>query len=74
MAAALNTNQQIMTNPQGKQDEIELFKNWIRKRFITECDIESLAPFDALAWSAALREMSQTLTHAIVPFQRRRKS
>ncbi|MGI8500149.1 MAG: hypothetical protein ACR2LR_03300 [Hassallia sp.] len=63
-----------MTNPQSKQDEVDLFKNWIRKRFIAECDFESLPPLEALAWSAALREMSETLTHAIVPFQRRRKS
>jgi hypothetical protein len=63
-----------MTNHQSEQDQIELFKNWIRIRFITECDFENLPPLEALAWSVALREMSQSLTHAIVPFQRRGKS
>jgi hypothetical protein len=59
-----------MTDHQSEQDQIEFFKNWIRTRFIAECDFESLPPLDAIAWSVALREMSQSLTHVIVPFQR----
>jgi hypothetical protein len=60
-----------MTNHQSEQEQIELFKNWIRKRFIAECDFFSLQNFEAIAWSIALREMSESLTHVIVPFQRR---
>lgn len=59
-----------MTNHQSEQEQIELFKNWIRTRFIAEWDFEDLPPLEALAWSVALREMSQSLTHVIVPFQR----
>lgn len=60
-----------MTNHQSEQEQIELFKNWIRKRFIAEYDFFSLQNFEAIAWSIALREMSESLTHVIVPFQRR---
>ncbi|WP_414530877.1 hypothetical protein [Nodularia chucula] len=49
----------------------ELFKNWIRKRFITEADLGNM-PFDlALAWAEAMREVASTVGHEIVPFRRR---
>ena len=62
-----------MTNHQSEQDQIELFKNWIRRRFIAERDFKNLPPFEAIAWSIALREMSESLNHVIVPFQRQGK-
>jgi predicted negative regulator of RcsB-dependent stress response len=61
-----------MTNHKSEQQHIEHFKNWIRTRFIAELTRENLPPIDALAWSVALREMSESLNHAIVPFQRQR--
>nr|WP_039747792.1 hypothetical protein [Hassalia byssoidea] len=60
-----------MPDYKTEQDQVEHFKNWIRTRFIAECDFQNLPCFEAFAWSIALREMSQSLTHAIVPFQRR---
>jgi hypothetical protein len=53
------------------RQQVELFKNWIRRRFIDEADFEQL-PFPvALAWSEALRELSNQVGHNIVPFRRR---
>jgi hypothetical protein len=53
------------------RQQVELFKNWIRNRFIDESDFQHM-PFDiALAWSEALREMSEQVSHQIVPFRRR---
>ncbi|MBH8576976.1 hypothetical protein I8752_29135 [Nostocaceae cyanobacterium CENA369] len=50
------------------QQRIDHFKNWIRNRFITGCDFHYLSAVDALAWSAALRELSQEVGHQVVPF------
>ncbi|BAY08610.1 hypothetical protein [Calothrix sp. NIES-2098] len=50
--------------------QIEIFKNWIRRRFIDEVDFQQMPVSCALAWSAALKELSQTVAHEIVPFRR----
>jgi hypothetical protein len=62
-----------MPNQQSQQDQITLFKNWVRERFIAEWDFEELPPLEAMAWSVALREMSQSINHQIVPFTRGRR-
>jgi len=51
--------------------QIEIFKNWIRRRFIAEADFEQMPVAFSLAWSAALKEMSESVSHEIVPFRRR---
>ncbi|MBH8576192.1 hypothetical protein I8752_25005 [Nostocaceae cyanobacterium CENA369] len=53
-------------NPQ----RIEHFKTWIRARIISEVDFHYLSAVDALAWSAALKELSQEVSHEVVPFDR----
>ncbi|MDZ8052966.1 MAG: hypothetical protein RMX68_005830 [Aulosira sp. ZfuVER01] len=53
------------------RQQIEIFKNWIRRRFIAEADFQQMPVEFALAWSAALKELSQTVAHEIVPFHRR---
>ncbi|RUT08436.1 hypothetical protein DSM106972_016040 [Dulcicalothrix desertica PCC 7102] len=50
--------------------QLLLFKNWIKRRFISECDLQQLPPTVALAWSEAMREMSSYVTHEVVPFHR----
>ena len=57
------------------------FKNWIKKRFINEIDINSISLKEALLWCEALQELSNELIdtlclarsehHKIVPFHRR---
>ncbi|OUL28791.1 hypothetical protein [Nostoc sp. 106C] len=51
--------------------QVEIFKNWIRRRFIDEVDFQQMPVAFTLAWSAALKELSETVTHSIVPFHRR---
>lgn len=51
--------------------QVEIFKNWIRRRFIAEADFQQMPVAVALAWSEALREMSEQVSHQIVPFHRR---
>ncbi len=34
-----------------------LFKNWIRKRFISELDVDGMTPEDVQAWGEAFLEM-----------------
>ena len=40
-----------------KQIQDDFCKAWIRKRFISELDIESMSPEAALVWSTALIEI-----------------
>ncbi|AFY34883.1 hypothetical protein [Calothrix sp. PCC 7507] len=54
--------------------QVELFKNWIRRRFIAEVDFRDMPVTVALAWSAALKELSESVSHEIVPFRRGSKS
>jgi hypothetical protein len=56
-----------MNNPYKCQKEI--FKNWIKRRFISEIDLQNMPTDLALIWCDALRELSQTVTHQIVPFR-----
>jgi hypothetical protein len=58
---------QFLLDPQ----QVQIFKNWIRRRFIAEVDFQQMPVAFALAWSAALKEMSQEVSHQIVPFRRR---
>ncbi|MBD2569700.1 hypothetical protein [Anabaena lutea] len=48
----------------------ELFKNWIRQRFITEAELYSMPTDLALCWCEVMREMSDLMRHEIVPFRR----
>jgi hypothetical protein len=57
-----------MNNPYNCQKEI--FKNWIKRRFIPEIELGAMPTHLALIWCDALRELSQTVTHQIVPFRR----
>lgn len=50
--------------------QLLLFKNWIKRRFISECDLQQLPPTVALAWSEAMLEMSQSVRHEVVPFKK----
>ncbi|MGM3305093.1 hypothetical protein ACSQ6I_03760 [Anabaena sp. WFMT] len=53
-------------------NQTELFKNWIRNRFVTEAQLVDM-PLDlALAFADAMREVAATVKHEIVPFRRRR--
>lgn len=57
------------------------FKNWIKKRFINEIDINSISIKEAILWCEALEELSKELIdtlciaqshqHQIVPFRRK---
>ena len=60
-----------MKQPSPFFQEQEFFKNWIIKRFISESDLQNMSAINALAWSAALKEMSELVTHEVVPFHRR---
>ncbi|MBD2167115.1 hypothetical protein H6G04_22250 [Calothrix membranacea FACHB-236] len=51
--------------------QVEIFKNWIRRRFIDEADFQEMPIEFALAWSAALKELSEQVSHQVVPFRRR---
>ena len=57
-----------MNNPYNSQKEI--YKNWIKRKFISEIDLQNMPTDLALIWCDALRELSQTVTHQIVPFRR----
>jgi hypothetical protein len=57
-----------MNNPYDCQKEI--FKNYIKRRFISEIDLQNMPTDLALIWCDALRELSQTVTHQIIPFRR----
>jgi len=59
-----------MNNPYNCQKEI--FKNWIKRRFTSEIDLQNMPTDLALIWCDALRELSQSVTHQIVPFRRRK--
>jgi hypothetical protein len=59
-----------MNNPYNCQKEI--FKNWIKRRFMSEIDLQNIPTDLALIWCDALRELSQSVTHQIVPFRRRK--
>jgi hypothetical protein len=50
-----------MTEISFEIDRTTHFKNWIRKRFISEVDIKSMTSEDALAWSSALVELGFSL-------------
>ena len=68
-------------NQNFKNYENIRFKNWIKKRFINEIDINSISLKEALLWCEALQELSNELIdtlylarseyHKIVPFERR---
>jgi formylmethanofuran dehydrogenase subunit A len=58
------------TNPFIDKGQVLLFKNWIKRRFINECDLNELPALVALAWCEAMREMSNLIRHEIVPFSR----
>lgn len=68
-------------NQNFKNYENIRFKNWIKKRFINEIDINSISLKEALLWCEALEELSNELMdtlylarsehHRIVPFRRR---
>ena len=49
-----------MNNPYNCQKEI--FKNWIKRRFMSEIDLQNIPTDLALIWCDALRELSQSLT------------
>ncbi|MBE9202121.1 MULTISPECIES: hypothetical protein [unclassified Nodularia (in: cyanobacteria)] len=51
--------------------ERELFKKWIRDRFITEAELADMPLYLALCWSEAMKEIAGTVRHQIVPFRRR---
>ncbi|BAY22359.1 hypothetical protein NIES2100_21220 [Calothrix sp. NIES-2100] len=53
------------------RQQVQIFKNWIRRRFITEADFQQMPVAVALAWSEALKEMSESVRYEIVPFRRR---
>jgi hypothetical protein len=53
------------------RQQVEIFKNWIRRRFIAEADFQQMPVAVALAWSEALKEMSECVCHEVVPFRRR---
>jgi hypothetical protein len=59
-----------MNNPYNCQKEI--FKNWIKRRFTSEIDLQNMPTDLALRGCDALRELSQSVTHQIVPFRRRK--
>lgn len=70
-------------NQETNNFEKILFKNWVKKRFISALDIKSISYRDAVLWSEALSELGDELlnainayrigTHEIVPFIRQRK-
>ncbi|BDA69309.1 hypothetical protein CAL7716_034750 [Calothrix sp. PCC 7716] len=53
--------------------QLLLFKNWIKHRFISECDLQQLPPTVALAWAEAMRESANLVSHQIVKFRRESK-
>lgn len=63
------------------EDQRIQFKNWIKKRFISEADVHNLSFKETIIWSIALRELADELintltfshigTHHIVPFRRK---
>lgn len=69
-------------NQNFKNYENIRFKNWIKRRFISEVDICNISYKEALLWCEALEELSKELidtwsifhhhTHEIVPFHRRK--
>lgn len=70
-------------NEETNNSEKILFKNWVKKRFISAIEIKSISYRDAVLWSEALSELGDEFlnivnayrlgTHEIVPFTRRRK-
>jgi hypothetical protein len=57
-----------MNNPYNCQKEI--FKNWIKRRFTSEIDLQNMPTDLALRGCDALRELSQSVTDQILPFRR----
>lgn len=55
-------------NTDSKQKEIqgnEFCKAWIRKRFISEVDVESMSTEAALLWSTALIEIGVAIRNQL---------
>ena len=59
-----------MNNPNPYNCQKEIYKNWIKRRFISEIDLQNMPTDLALIWCDALRELSQSVTHQILPFRR----
>ena len=67
-------------NHKSNSQNCNEFKNWIKKRFINELDLDNMTFEDSLLWSQALSELSEELIdtiyksrygcHVIVPFRR----
>jgi len=58
-----------MNNPNPYNCQKEIYKNWIKRRFISEIDLQNMPTDLALIWCDALRELSQSVTHEIIPFR-----
>jgi hypothetical protein len=59
-----------MNNPNPYNCQKEIYKNWIKRRFTSEIDLQNMPTDLALIWCDALRELSQSVTHQIIPFRR----
>jgi hypothetical protein len=58
-----------MNNPNPYNCQKEIYKNWIKRRFTSEIDLQNMPTDLALIWCDALRELSQSVTHQILPFR-----
>jgi hypothetical protein len=49
---------------------IHFLKKWIVKQFIAEYDLSGLPAVYTIAWGEAFKELSQHVSHQVVPFRR----